>query len=91
MTYATAGLMQGSLLVMCLLWKARQSRLRIDDFGNKIGPDVPVVTVTNGEPDFLGQEVEGVDAGEHTPLLRQQGNAGLRRKTRSLFARIFTR
>ncbi|KAF8523648.1 hypothetical protein JB92DRAFT_2704554 [Gautieria morchelliformis] len=85
-TYATAGLMQGSLLVMCLLWKARQARLRIDDFGNKIGPDVPTVTVTNGDPDFLEQEVEGVDAGEHTPLLRQQGNLGLRGKTRSLFA-----
>lgn len=65
--------MQGSLLVMCLLWKARQARLRIDDFGNKIGPEVPIVTVTNSDTDPLEQEVEDVITGEQTPLLRAEG------------------
>lgn len=32
-TYATAGIMQGSLLIMCLCWKVRQGKLDIDDFG----------------------------------------------------------
>ncbi|CCM05384.1 uncharacterized protein FIBRA_07600 [Fibroporia radiculosa] len=36
--YAVAGAMQGSLLVMCLLWRARQHRLGIDDFGNPLDP-----------------------------------------------------
>ncbi|KAG9055188.1 hypothetical protein FS842_002881 [Serendipita sp. 407] len=35
-TYATAGVMQGSLLVMCICWKVRQRRLDIDDFGRPI-------------------------------------------------------
>ncbi|KAF8513720.1 hypothetical protein BU17DRAFT_77149 [Hysterangium stoloniferum] len=58
-TYATAGVMQGSLLVMCLIWKARQARLRIDDFGNKLGPDVPTVTVTHVDSDLSEESEEG--------------------------------
>ncbi|KAF8574828.1 hypothetical protein K439DRAFT_812505 [Ramaria rubella] len=74
--YATAGVMQACLLVLCILWKARQARLRIDDFGNKLGPDVPVVTVTNGDPDVMEEEVESaleddVVSEERTPLLRK--------------------
>ncbi|KAG8956929.1 hypothetical protein FRC03_010697 [Tulasnella sp. 419] len=38
MVYAAAGILQGSLLIMCLFWKARQKRLHIDDFGNPL-PD----------------------------------------------------
>ena len=37
-TFAVAGVMQGILLAMCLVWKARQNRLGIDDFGNPILP-----------------------------------------------------
>jgi len=38
LTYAVAGVMQGSLLIMCIFWRARQHRLRIDDFGNPLEP-----------------------------------------------------
>ena len=83
--------MQGSLLVMCLLWKVRQARLRIDDFGNKIGPNVPIVIVTSSDPDNLEQEVDDIVTGEHTPLLRQQGNVGQTGKKRGIFAWIYVR
>lgn len=76
-TYATAGVMQGTLLVMCLAWKARQARLGIDDFGKPLGFDVSTVTVTSIEPDASGgDEVHSQDQNvinEHTPLLRKQG------------------
>ncbi|KAL1730903.1 hypothetical protein EV714DRAFT_209951, partial [Schizophyllum commune] len=32
-TFAVAGIMQGTLLIMCITWKFRQLRLGIDDFG----------------------------------------------------------
>ena len=35
-TYAVAGILQGALLVMCIMWRARQRKLGIDDFGNPI-------------------------------------------------------
>jgi len=35
-TFAVAGLMQGSLLIMCIIWKFRQRRLHIDDFGHPL-------------------------------------------------------
>lgn len=42
-TYMVAGLMQGMLLAMCLIWKLRQSKLRIDDFGNPLDAGYDVV------------------------------------------------
>ncbi|CAE6343361.1 unnamed protein product [Rhizoctonia solani] len=35
-TYAAAGIMQGMLLLMCLRWKRRQTKLGIDDYGRPI-------------------------------------------------------
>ncbi|KAJ8520533.1 hypothetical protein ONZ45_g2687 [Pleurotus djamor] len=35
-TFAVAGIMQGTLLVMCICWKFRQQRLGLDDFGNPL-------------------------------------------------------
>ncbi|KAF8148414.1 hypothetical protein B0H34DRAFT_736950 [Crassisporium funariophilum] len=35
-TFAVAAVLQGCLLVMCIMWKFRQDRLGIDDFGNPI-------------------------------------------------------
>ena len=35
-TFAVAGVMQGSLLAMCLGWKVRQKRLGVNDFGQRI-------------------------------------------------------
>ena len=37
-TFAVAAIMQGCLLVMCCLWKIRQDKLGIDDFGNPVDP-----------------------------------------------------
>ncbi|KAJ6629908.1 hypothetical protein B0H10DRAFT_2372700 [Mycena sp. CBHHK59/15] len=37
-TYAVAGLMQFSLLSICIAWKLRQRRLGIDDFGAPLPP-----------------------------------------------------
>ncbi|KXN92869.1 hypothetical protein AN958_07066, partial [Leucoagaricus sp. SymC.cos] len=37
-TFLVAGIMQGTLLLICLAWKLRQRRLSIDDFGNPVNP-----------------------------------------------------
>lgn len=55
--FAMAGIMQGILLVMCLFWKRRQSRLGIDDYGR------PLADVSNGLAPANGDE--------RTPLLGQ--------------------
>ena len=33
-----AAVLQGCLLIMCCLWKIRQKKLGIDDFGNPVDP-----------------------------------------------------
>lgn len=40
-TFAVAGVMQGTLLVMCIFWKVRQQRLGIDDFGHSLASPSP--------------------------------------------------
>ncbi|GAA5875621.1 hypothetical protein JCM8547_000888 [Rhodosporidiobolus lusitaniae] len=35
-TYFVTGLLQGTLLVLCLMWKKRQARLGVDDWGKKL-------------------------------------------------------
>ncbi|KAI0340331.1 hypothetical protein BDW22DRAFT_1360269 [Trametopsis cervina] len=59
--YAAAGLLQGILLVMCIMWKLRQHRLKIDDFGNPLVDEQPdfadsPITVTQGPAD--GEDVQ---------------------------------
>ncbi|KAJ3919396.1 hypothetical protein F5877DRAFT_90055 [Lentinula edodes] len=44
-TFAVAGIMQGTLLVMCICWKIRQKRLGLDDFGHNIDEDAVAVRV----------------------------------------------
>jgi hypothetical protein len=43
--FLVAAIMQGILLFMCICWKVRQRRLRIDDFGHPLRnsplPDLP--------------------------------------------------
>jgi len=41
-TFAVAGIMQGTLLVMCIVWKFRQHKLKIDDFGQPLSPSSEV-------------------------------------------------
>jgi hypothetical protein len=40
-TFALAAVLQGCLLVMCLMWTIRQRKLQIDDFGNPLTPSTP--------------------------------------------------
>jgi hypothetical protein len=35
-TYFVTGLLQGTLLILCLMWKRRQARLGVDDWGRKV-------------------------------------------------------
>ncbi|ODO06106.1 hypothetical protein L198_01338 [Cryptococcus wingfieldii CBS 7118] len=52
LAYAVTGGMQGALLVICLLWKQRQKRLGIDDFGDPL----PEATESNeAQPLVNGQ------------------------------------
>ncbi|KAI0923039.1 hypothetical protein AcV5_009867 [Taiwanofungus camphoratus] len=90
--YAVAGVMQGSLLIMCLFWRARQARLGIDDFGNPIVPSQPgsLVPVIRGPDEGAPVEVaveeavetdvrsiaEGGETSEETPLLKRNGVEG---------------
>ncbi|KAJ7769345.1 hypothetical protein B0H16DRAFT_1517515 [Mycena metata] len=47
-TYAVAGLMQFTLLSICIAWKLRQRRLHIDDFGASIDTDPNANSSNNG-------------------------------------------
>ncbi|SCZ97629.1 BZ3500_MvSof-1268-A1-R1_Chr4-3g07314 [Microbotryum saponariae] len=62
-TYLITGILQGALLVLCLCWKARQNRLGIDDWGNKVEDP----TSTEGGATGAGREESPT---EHTRLLR---------------------
>lgn len=52
--FLVAAIMQGVLLFMCICWKVRQQRLRIDDFGHPLRtsplPELPTTdTLDDGE------------------------------------------
>jgi len=68
-TYATAGIMQGSLLVMCICWKVRQRRLDIDDFGRPL--HTQVIREPHGAPSAAQPPTSATPAAhtETTPLL----------------------
>jgi hypothetical protein len=83
-TYAAAGIMQGSLLVMCICWKVRQRRLDIDDFGRPLHSHGAAAVVQ----DHVNQAVATASAAlsaaeenlnaarsERTPLLGNSGNS----------------
>ena len=71
--YAVSGVMQGTLLVMCIAWTYRQNRLGIDDFGRSIHPPPAEVDSSTEEVhtryDPRSDSGAHRDAGEHTPLL----------------------
>ena len=55
--FLVAAIMQGILLTMCICWKVRQQRLRIDDFGHPLRTSpLPELPNTNGLDD--GESVE---------------------------------
>ena len=55
--FLVAAIMQGILLAMCLCWKVRQRKLRIDDFGHPLrNSPLPELPYTDGLDD--GESVE---------------------------------
>jgi hypothetical protein len=62
-TFAVSGIMQGSLLIMCILWTFRQRRLGIDEFGNPLPlphsiSDLPTEGEDGGVPGLVAEEDE---------------------------------
>lgn len=79
--YAVSAVMQACLLSMCIMWKIRQRRLHIDDFGRPLGlPASPsaesILTAENDDGQFESQVFdvrvieESSEAGEAAPLLK---------------------
>ncbi|KAI1790051.1 hypothetical protein LXA43DRAFT_1150161 [Ganoderma leucocontextum] len=90
-SYAVAGIMQGILLVMCIVFRGRQHALGLDDFGRPLAPppSYPAsqsfrddVTPAVEDAARISQRVAGEEAvGEDTPLLR----TGATKQRRGLF------
>ncbi|KAJ6602681.1 hypothetical protein DFH09DRAFT_1301691 [Mycena vulgaris] len=57
-TYAVAGMMQFTLLSICLAWKLRQRRLRVDDFGAPLAPEPGTHLHPDAYRDAAGEEEE---------------------------------
>ena len=56
--FLVAAIMQGILLFMCICWKVRQQRLRIDDFGHPLrNPPHPELPSSDRLDD--GESVDG--------------------------------
>ncbi|THU81394.1 hypothetical protein K435DRAFT_809104 [Dendrothele bispora CBS 962.96] len=62
-TFAVAGICQGVLLVMCLVWRRRQRKLGIDDFGNSVKGGGRGRGGRNDDDDALSIASEGRDSG----------------------------
>lgn len=90
--------MQATLLVMCLLWQARQRRLGIDDFGNALlREDLPPSSLNSdrtiaaddvsvsGPIGDISAEPITTAAAEDTPLIGKDNG----KPTRTWFPRLF--
>ena len=62
--FAVSGIMQAILLVMCIVWKVRQRRLHIDDFGHPL-PGNPAYDPSQAHASEAGRVMgeDAVDAG----------------------------
>ncbi|KAI6132967.1 hypothetical protein EV401DRAFT_1915242 [Pisolithus croceorrhizus] len=81
--YAVSAVMQAFLLAMCIMWKIRQRRLHIDDFGRPLSLPLSasaesILTVENDDGQFESHVVdvrvveESSEADEAAPLLKPQ-------------------
>ncbi|KAF8125909.1 hypothetical protein K438DRAFT_984051 [Mycena galopus ATCC 62051] len=84
-TYAVAGLMQFTLLSICIAWKIRQHRLHIDDFGTPIHPEsfaphssAPVVPYRDAEE--AQEDAEEEEQGVPGLVIDPEDDAGAVRK-----------
>ncbi|KIJ16273.1 hypothetical protein PAXINDRAFT_98767 [Paxillus involutus ATCC 200175] len=72
--YAVSAVMQACLLLMCLVWKVRQRKLGIDDFGRPLGESTATQATSfedeGGEEDNVSVVIEGDEAREDAPLLK---------------------
>jgi hypothetical protein len=60
--FLVAAIMQGILLFMCICWKVRQRRLRIDDFGHPLrNSPLPELPSTDGDRLDDGESVETME------------------------------
>jgi len=89
--FLVAAIMQGILLVMCICWKVRQRRLRIDDFGRPLRDSpLPALPATaNGldsddeaAQDSMEEDVVSISAedAERSPLLNNRKGRKSRRR-----------
>jgi hypothetical protein len=76
--FLVAAIMQGILLVMCLCWKVRQRKLRIDDFGHPLRnsplPELPIddeESIEESDEDSMEEDIVSITAeeAEQTPLV----------------------
>lgn len=84
--FAVSGIMQSALLVMCIAWKFRQRRLRIDDFGYSLDSasstpltddiDTVVGEVSDPQVGDISFANNGEDAREDAPLLAKPRRSG---------------
>jgi hypothetical protein len=82
--FAVSGVMQGTLLIICITWKYRQRRLSIDDFGRPLGVETSPYGSTNDQTQLATvMDSEPVDGmmhahadSEETPLLAQHKARG---------------
>ncbi|KAJ7487260.1 hypothetical protein B0H11DRAFT_1805573 [Mycena galericulata] len=84
-TYAVAGLMQFTLLSICIAWKVRQRRLHVDDFGTPLplGPSSSSSSRgNNADPEAYRDAEEEEDDVEGVPglVLGEEEDAGAVRK-----------
>ncbi|KAG1807470.1 uncharacterized protein BJ212DRAFT_1386897 [Suillus subaureus] len=84
--FAVSGIMQTALLVMCIAWKFRQRRLRIDDFGYSLDSasstpltddiDTVVGEVSDPQVGDISFANNAEDAREDAPLLAKPRRSG---------------
>lgn len=84
--YAVSGIMQAALLAMCIAWKFRQRRLKIDDFGYPLDGssstpltddiDTVVGEVSDIQVGDVPFDSDAEDAREDVPLLPKPGRSG---------------
>jgi hypothetical protein len=94
--FLVAAIMQGVLLLMCICWKVRQRRLRIDDFGRPLrNSPLPELPSTDGdrlddgesaeetmEDDYLEEDIVSIspEDAEQAALLGRRGKRKIRRR-----------
>lgn len=70
--------MQASLLVMCFMWKYRQNKLGLDDFGHPVHDgDERSFEEDEAEAEVLTDDTAVAAPSEESPLL-QKGSGGRR-------------